>query len=94
MGVLNMLAPDFSWQDLKSKVTYAESDSLARVRTSENALGWFLVYLNEATGEPHIRRYDRWETIAGLKGFEGFEKLKAKELYNPLTGEMVPVGAN
>lgn len=85
-----MLAPDFSWQDLKSKVTYLESDALARVRVGANALGWFPVYLNEASGAAFIKRYDQWWRVEGMVGFEGFEKLKTKQLFNPLTGEMVP----
>jgi hypothetical protein len=69
----------------------AASDCVARVRTSENALGWFLVYLNEASGAAFIKRYDQWEPVEGLAGFEGYEpvKTKSKALYDTSTNELI-----
>jgi hypothetical protein len=86
-----MLAANFSWQDLKSKVTYLYSDSLARVRKGLNALGWYPVFLNEATGQAYIERYGECKLVEGLAGFEDFEKVKTKSkpLYDTSTGEML-----
>jgi len=59
------------------------------VRTAENALAWFPVYLNQSTNEPFISHDGRWEPVQDLNGFEAFEQIKTKKLYNTSTGEMV-----
>jgi hypothetical protein len=73
---------------VKGAVTYAESDCIARVSTSENTLAWFPVYLNEGDGQAYISRFGKWEAIEGLAGFEGFEKLKTKRLFDTATGKL------
>jgi hypothetical protein len=72
---------------------FVESDSYARVRTSDNVLGWFLVYLNQETGEPYILKFEKWVAVEGLAGFEGFEpvKTKVRTLYDTATNELIGV---
>lgn len=72
---------------------FVPSDSLARVRTGLNALGWFDVFLNQADGQAYISRYGKWELVEGMPGFEAYEpvKTKLKQLYDTSTNEMVAV---
>jgi hypothetical protein len=87
-----VLASDFDWQKLKEAISYLESDCMARIRTDENALGWFQVYLNEASGQAFIRRFGSWERVEDMRGFEAFERikpLKAKMWYHTGTAELV-----
>ena len=66
------------------------SDCVARVRTGLNALAWYPVFLNEA-GQAYIFRFEKWEPIEGLRGFEAYEpvKTKFKSLYDTSTGELL-----
>jgi hypothetical protein len=78
-----------NWEELKQNVTYTESDSVAVVRTSENALSWLPVFLNDWSGAPHISVDGRWEPVDGIAGFERYEKLKTKKLFDTATGKLV-----
>lgn len=77
------------WEKLKQSVTYTESDSVAVVRTSENALSWLPVFLNDWSGAPHISIDGRMEPVDGIAGFERYEKTKFKRLFDTATGQMV-----
>jgi len=76
-----------NWAKLKQTVTYTESDSLAVVRTSENALSWLPVFLNDWSGAPHISIDGRMELVDAVAGFERYETLKTKKLFDTATLE-------
>jgi len=76
-----------NWAKLKQTVTYTESDSVAVVRTSENALSWLPVFLNDWSGAPHISIDGRMEPLDGIAGFERYETLKTKKLFDTATLE-------
>jgi hypothetical protein len=86
-----MLAPNFSWSKVKAAVTYLESDCVARIRTSGNALAWLPVFINQADNRPYVQRYGSWELVEGLAGFEAYEPVKneSKALYDTTTNELI-----
>ena len=77
------------WSNLKANFSYTESDSLAVIRTAENAIAWMPVFLNQATGEPCINRDGQWRAAETISGFERFEKARFKRLYDTAKGELV-----
>ena len=87
-----MLVPGFSWYAVKSAVTCTESDCLARVRTSPNSLAWYDVFLRESDGHAYLKRYGRYEAIDGLAGFEGYERIKTKLIFDTSRGMAVDTG--
>ena len=55
---------------IKKQVSCVESDSIAEIRTGENAVGRFPVYFNAATGEPYVRIYGKWHAASDLKTYD------------------------
>ena len=78
------------WSQLKQSVTFTESDSVAVIRDPNyNLVSWLPVFLNDWSGAPHVSIDGRSEPVQDLNGFERYEKLKTKKLYNTATGELV-----
>lgn len=96
-----MFSEKVNWQDLKAKVTYVESDSLAVVRNGRNSIQWLPVLLNAATDESFVRLYGELVPVGSLpiwdprnpasRGFVRYEKVRAKELFDTATLETVAV---
>jgi hypothetical protein len=84
-----MHLPTVDWQALRSAVTYGPSDSMARVRTDHNAIGWFPVFINQASGGFFVERYGHWVGIDELPGFEGFERVPTKKIFDTATGKLI-----
>lgn len=84
-----MLSEETDWQELKSSVTYVESDSLAVIRTDYNALSWLPVYLNKQSGEPFLRTEDQWIPLNEVRNFERYQKINRKKLFDTSTLEVV-----
>lgn len=95
-----MLA-DIDWQQLKDEVTYAESDSLAEIRTTYNTIWNLPVYINAATNDPYVRIDGQWTPISEFgiydpanfpfRGFVRYIKIPLKKCFDPLRGCMVEV---
>ena len=93
-----MLSENVNWNELKSGVTYRQSDSLAVIRTDSNALSYLPVFINAASGEPHIRQENEWHLAEhlpcnsrGFPRFERYQKLGRKKLLDTSTLELVEV---
>jgi hypothetical protein len=78
------------WTKLKQSVTFTESDSVAVIRDPNyNLVSWLPVFLNDWSRQPHVSIDGRMEPVEGLNGFERFEKLKTRKLFDTATGQMV-----
>lgn len=67
-----------------------ESDSVALIKGRDNSLGWLPVYL-DADNNPFVKVNGAWLSVTGLEGFQRFEKVRRRKLYNTATGKMVQV---
>jgi hypothetical protein len=95
-----MLA-DIDWQQLKKEVTYIESDSTAEIRTAQNTIGSYPVFLNAATNDPYVRINESFVSVDDLKqynpldprstGFVQYRIVPRKHLYDPLQARTVEV---
>lgn len=78
------------WMKLKQGVTFRESDSLAVIRDPNyNLVSWLPVVLNDWSGAPHVSVDGRMEPIDALPGFERYEKVKTKRLFDTATGRLI-----
>ena len=77
------------WARLEQSFSYTESDSLAVIRTAENAIAWLPVHLNELTGEPAVSIDGHWRAAESVSGFERFEKARFKRLFDTATGTLI-----
>ena len=84
-----MEVEEINWAALKASVTYNPSDSVAVIRTSENALSWQPVYLNEATGQAFINQDGRWQHAESVRGFLKFEKVRTKKYFDTATLQLI-----
>ena len=84
---MDMLSEQVNWNELKSGITYTESDSLAVLRTERNTLQFQPVYLNAATNDPFVRIENQWVPVKGLKTFERYQRLGRKKLFDTATLE-------
>jgi len=84
---MDMLSERVNWNQLKSSVTYIESDSLAVLRPERNTLQFHPVYLNVATNDPFVRIESRWVPVTELKTFERYQPMGRKRLFDTATLE-------
>ena len=84
-----MLSEQVNWNELKSSVTYTESDSLAVLRPEKNTLQFHPVYLNAATNDPFVRIESQWVPVSEIKTFERYQKLGRKKPFDTATLETI-----
>jgi hypothetical protein len=90
---------DIDWHQLKKEVTYAASDSVAELRTAQNTIGSFPVFINAATNECFVRLNESWVLVDDLQkynprdprstGFISYRQIPRKQLYDPLQDQVV-----
>jgi len=71
-----------NWNELKSSVSYTESDGLAVLRHENNTLQFHPVYLNAATNDPFVRIENEWVPVRELKTFERYQPIGRKKLFD------------
>jgi len=88
-----MLTDSVDWQQLRASVSYVESNSVAVIRRTENAIEYAPVFLNAGTNECFIRSEGSWVPLTEVKGFERYaeNKIPVHRMFDTATLECIPV---
>ena len=76
--------------------TYIASDSVAVVRRRRpgdrrDSLAWIPVFLRQPDNEPFVKWDGDWCAVSNLPGFERYEKVRPRKLYDTARNRMVEV---